>query len=170
MDQLDLYVPPKDRYYYLELALNFFFTICFVSMNFNEIMDISNEHIGTLIFSTILICILCFGIANIPAKIVILVIMIVESLFPLMKYVLSWIFKMMLSSNNSKRYLHCLVRCFLTEAEENIIGDLREEFSQFPSKPKACVWLSKQILISIPPLLYNNFRDRLASYFGERIR
>jgi hypothetical protein len=37
---------------------------------------------------------------------------------------------------------------------EAIIGDLHEEFKQFNSKSKARVWVCKQIVWSILPLIY----------------
>jgi hypothetical protein len=55
------------------------------------------------------------------------------------------------------------------EEEDNIIGDLIEEYEQFESKVAAHVWLYKQILKSILPLMYKTIKKRLASRFGKRI-
>jgi hypothetical protein len=96
---------------------------------------------------------------------------VAEALISVMKYALSLLFKPISSGNKSKTLLRCFVRSFLTEEEEEYIaGDLREEFSQFQSRGEAYVWLSKQILTSILPLLGKNLKTRLASYFRKRIR
>ena len=64
-----------------------------------------------------------------------------------------------------------LLNLILSERErDNIVGDLSEAYLEFNSKIKADLWLYKQILKSVVPLLYNTFRHRLASYFRERIR
>lgn len=56
------------------------------------------------------------------------------------------------------------------EEQDNIVGDLLEEFSLLDSKFKAHVWLYKQVLKSVMPLIYKNLKSRLASYFKERVR
>lgn len=56
------------------------------------------------------------------------------------------------------------------KAWENVIGDLLEEYSQFPSKLDANLWLQKQLLESLPYLLLKAVKNRLASYFRERVR
>lgn len=58
----------------------------------------------------------------------------------------------------------------LDKSRQNIIGDLLEEFSEFESKTTSYLWLYKQILKSVLPLAYEAVKNRLASYFGERIR
>lgn len=55
------------------------------------------------------------------------------------------------------------------EEEDNIIGDLIEEYEQIESKVEAHVWLYKQILKSILPLMYKTIKKRLASRSGKRI-
>lgn len=56
------------------------------------------------------------------------------------------------------------------EEQENMIGDLLEEFSEFDSKSKGYLWLYKQVLKSVLHLVYRNVKNRLTSYFGERAR
>jgi hypothetical protein len=56
------------------------------------------------------------------------------------------------------------------EIQENIIGDLLEEFEQFGSKALAYLWLSKQVIKSLLPLAYKTIKARLAARFEERIR
>jgi hypothetical protein len=56
-----------------------------------------------------------------------------------------------------------------TEEQENLIGDLLEEYNQFPSKLSAHLWLYKQVLKSVLPLIYKSVKSRLAARFGERI-
>lgn len=56
------------------------------------------------------------------------------------------------------------------ESQQNVIGDVLEEFAEFKSKTTAYIWLYKQVLKSVLPLVYKNLKSRLASYFGERIR
>lgn len=56
------------------------------------------------------------------------------------------------------------------EEQESIIGDLFEEYSQFNSIIKAHIWLYRQILKSVLPLVFKNLKSRFASYFGERVR
>jgi hypothetical protein len=53
---------------------------------------------------------------------------------------------------------------------ENIIGDLEEEYNQISPTSKANLWLYKQVLKSVLPLVYKNLKGRLSSYFKERIR
>lgn len=73
--------------------------------------------------------------------------------------------------SKSKACLRSLMRLILSEEEEeNIVGDLLEEFQQFASNAKAYLWLSKQLTKSVWPLIYKNVTSRLASYFGERVR
>jgi hypothetical protein len=57
-----------------------------------------------------------------------------------------------------------------SKEREYIIGDLIEEYSQFPSRLQAHLWLYKQVLKSVLPLAYQTLKSRLASYLGERIR
>ncbi|MDQ1591611.1 MAG: hypothetical protein QOG71_2238 [Pyrinomonadaceae bacterium] len=57
-----------------------------------------------------------------------------------------------------------------SDEQENIIGDLLEEFNEYPSRLPAHFWLYKQVLKSVLPLIYKTARNRLASYFGERVR
>jgi len=54
--------------------------------------------------------------------------------------------------------------------QEHVIGDLIEEFNRFPSRLDAYLWLYKQVIKSIVPLLLKTIKNRLVSYFGERIR
>lgn len=65
-----------------------------------------------------------------------------------------------------------LLKIFLPsdDYQQNIIGDLLEEFSELESKAAAYIWLYKQVLKSVLPLAYKNVISRLASYFGERTR
>jgi phage-related protein len=56
------------------------------------------------------------------------------------------------------------------EEQENIVGDLLEEFNEFPSRVRAHLWLYKQVLKSVLPLIYKTAKTRLASYLGERVR
>lgn len=66
--------------------------------------------------------------------------------------------------------LCCLLRLFLTEEDvENIVGDLWEEYTNFQSKADGHVWLYKQVLKSVLPLVAKTIRSRLASYFRGRI-
>jgi hypothetical protein len=53
---------------------------------------------------------------------------------------------------------------------DNIIGDMLEEYNQLPYGLNANLWLCRQALKSVLPLFCNLIRNRLASYFGERIR
>lgn len=57
-----------------------------------------------------------------------------------------------------------------SKERENIIGDLVEEYSQFPSRLQAHLWLYKQVLKSVLPLVYKNLKSRLASLFDVRAR
>ena len=72
------------------------------------------------------------------------------------------------ASNHLQRRLISLA--LSDEDKENVIGDLSEEFREFKSKRRAYIWLCKQVLKSVLPLVYKNLRGRLAFYFGERIR
>ena len=56
------------------------------------------------------------------------------------------------------------------EEQENITGDLLEEFNRFDSRLIAYIWLYKQVLKSVLPLAYNAARRRLASLFDVRAR
>jgi hypothetical protein len=56
------------------------------------------------------------------------------------------------------------------KAHESLIGDLLEEYYQFPSKLKAHLWLYKQILKSAWPLISKNIKSRFAARFRDRIR
>jgi hypothetical protein len=75
-------------------------------------------------------------------------------------------------STVSARFIPFLLKLSLPsdEEQENIIGDLLEEFDQFTSKEKAYLWLSKQVIKSICPLIYKILKTRIASLFRERIR
>lgn len=73
--------------------------------------------------------------------------------------------------SKSKARLHSIMRLILSEEDEaNIVGDLLEESAKFQSKRQANIWLYKQVLKSALPLFYKNLINRLASYFGKRIR
>lgn len=54
------------------------------------------------------------------------------------------------------------------EEWECIIGDLSEEYKQFPSRGRANLWLYKQVFKSFLPLLYKTIKARLTSLFGAR--
>lgn len=54
--------------------------------------------------------------------------------------------------------------------QQNVIGDLIEEFDLFESKPKAYVWFYKQLIISACPLIWRTLKYKLASVFSERVR
>jgi hypothetical protein len=49
------------------------------------------------------------------------------------------------------------------EEQEYVFGDLLEEYNQFPSRVKANLWLYKQVITSIFPLIYKTLRSRLAA-------
>jgi hypothetical protein len=66
-----------------------------------------------------------------------------------------YLLKLMLLSNND---------------QNNIIGDLLEEYLQFNSKLRGYLWLYKQLIKSASPLIYKALKRRLAARFGERIR
>ncbi|HEX8774911.1 MAG TPA: hypothetical protein VF735_15160 [Pyrinomonadaceae bacterium] len=69
-----------------------------------------------------------------------------------------------------------LIKCFTKLSylsgpdKEYIIGDLLEEYNQFPSRIKANLWLYKQVITSIFPLVYKTIKSHLVARFGERIR
>jgi hypothetical protein len=54
------------------------------------------------------------------------------------------------------------------EEQENIIGDLFEEYSQLQPKAKARIWLYKQILKSMPYLIYKSLKNCLASLLSTQ--
>jgi hypothetical protein len=66
------------------------------------------------------------------------------------------------------RLLKLTIPC--DEAQENIIGDLLEEFEKIHSKTLAYLWLSKQVVRSLLPLIYNTIKVRLVVRLGKRIR
>jgi hypothetical protein len=67
--------------------------------------------------------------------------------------------------------IRLLVLFLLSDDErESLAGDLIEEHSEFQSRFRADVWLYIQILKSALPLICKNLKNRLAYYFGERIR
>lgn len=73
--------------------------------------------------------------------------------------------------NEPKMVVRLLKLVIPSNAEQqNIIGDLLEEFSLFESKPKAYLWLYKQILTSACPLFWKTIKNKLASVFSERVR
>jgi hypothetical protein len=53
---------------------------------------------------------------------------------------------------------------------EYLIGDLLEEYSQIRPLIKARIWLFKQTVKSVIPLIYRALKKQLACYFGERLR
>jgi hypothetical protein len=70
-----------------------------------------------------------------------------------------------------KKILRRLLSLVLTEEEqETLVGDLLEEYSLFQSKREGRIWVFEQIVKSIPPLVYKNVKERLASYFGAGVR
>jgi hypothetical protein len=71
-------------------------------------------------------------------------------------------------SNLTVRLLKLVIP--IKEIQESVIGDLLEESKRFPSSIKATIWLYKQALISALPLLLQAAKNRIASYFGERVR
>lgn len=55
------------------------------------------------------------------------------------------------------------------EEQENIVGDLFEEYLQFNSKAEASVWLYKQVFMSALPLIYKSLRRTAITRFGARV-
>jgi hypothetical protein len=53
---------------------------------------------------------------------------------------------------------------------ETMIGDLIETANEFSSILSGHLWLYKQVLKSIVPLICKAVKNRLAAYFGERVR
>ncbi|MBV9960114.1 MAG: hypothetical protein JO360_16935 [Acidobacteria bacterium] len=71
-------------------------------------------------------------------------------------------------SRISERFIAYLLKLFFPsdEEQENVIGDIAEEFEQFTSRARAYLWLSKQIIKSLLPLLHKNIRARLYIFIG----
>lgn len=84
---------------------------------------------------------------------------------------LPWISQKLLPHSKARTNKYRLVRLILSEEEEeNIIGDLLEEYSQYQSKLKAYWWLVGQIFKSVIPLIYKALKkavtDKLAAWIS----
>lgn len=120
------------------------------------------------VFFSLLILVVVLALPSIPLA-VILIIAELLSAFAVGR--LRQTYLKLPSRVKTKKLLRRVLNLILTEEEqENISGDLREEYLHFESKTEGCIWLYRQVIRSIPPLAYNNLKSRLASYFGERIR
>lgn len=129
------------------------------------------ERQSCLTTADIGIVILLLIVFFLPSFLIVCSVSLIYFIFSPIVRELFWISQQLVRRRKSKTRSRRLVRFLLTEEdEENIIGDLREEYLQFHSKSEAHLWLYKQVLKSIAPLIYKTAKSRLASYLGERVR
>jgi hypothetical protein len=161
----------QKKYLYLGLVINLLITLSAVFASFKDLLHASGGNPLAFIFYLIIFSIMFFLPAMVLSMFLTAVWVSVEASFSLMMYSLSWVLKKTTLRRKSKTRPRRLVSCFLTkEEEDNIFGDLCEEYAQFKSKTEGCIWYCRQIIKSIPPLVYKNLKSRLVSHFGERIR
>jgi hypothetical protein len=148
-----------DRFFYIyALLVGFLLSTIYLIMNYGSINSLSYIILVLIIWSF-------------PSLLIAFVLYCSQIVILAIAFILFLIFKSILLPSKANTIKRRLVRLVLIEEEmANIIGDLLEEYNQIPSRLKANLWLYKQVITSIFPLIYRTLKSRLAARFGERIR